>query len=714
MDARLRLAEAPSPDTGAMAGAIAPTPPESPLDMPMQPVSMARARVDGETDGRWRLGVIIGVSCLVTGLAANEMFAALNVSGMTWLEWVVLVLFTLNFAWISSASATAVAGFLVLMAADKTRTAPVANAAALTSRNAIIFPMYNEQASGVMGGAEATWDALREAGVSHAFEIFFLSDTTDPDVALAEEAVFLDVVKRRPGEPFFYRRRTINRHRKSGNVADFVQRWGGRYDHMVVFDADSLMTPQSLIELVRRMEASPRTALIQTLPVIVNSRTLFARAQQFAMRSYGMLFGAGLAWWSGGAGNFWGHNAIIRTKAFAANAGLPDLPGKAPLGGPILSHDFIEAALLRRAGWRVEIASEIQGSYEESPPTIIDIAARDRRWAQGNLQHLGVVGARGFDAVSRAHITAGVMGYLSAVLWLALILAGLGLSLQGQFLRPDYFPDRYLQPVWPVIDDARAFRLFILTAAIVLSPKWLSLIAWAAGKLPGWSRHPRFILSVATEAVVSALTAPVMMLNQTSAVVSTLLGRDAGWRPQVRDRAGFAWSDLFRHYRMHMIFASTLILAALAISPIFAAWMAPATISLLLAAPLAAWLSKRPTQGGVFWSMLATPEDLSVPPIVASAMRASESLRGVRAPTFGEIMASHEAATKRASLADACWRLPSGQVHAPTANVLARLEYGQPNEKLLDELPPAERMATLNRPDLLVRVRNAVAGPQDA
>ncbi|MBI1360090.1 MAG: glucans biosynthesis glucosyltransferase MdoH [Alphaproteobacteria bacterium] len=707
MDARLRLARS--------SGAIPTCPPEAPLAMPAQPVDLPRVKPAPELDGRWRLGVIVIAAALITGLAAYEMYNTLNVSGMTVLEWVVLVLFCLNFAWISSASATAFAGFFTLLAAPRAKPVPAASTdPSIASRTVIILPMYNEQPARVLGGAEAVWDALVAAGAASHFEIFFLSDTTDPEIALAEEAAFTEIRARRPGAPFFYRRRTINRHRKSGNVHDFVERWGGRYDFMVVFDADSLMSPSTLVELVRRMETRPRTALIQTFPVIVSAQTVFARAQQFAMRAYGPLFGGGVAWWAGGAGNFWGHNAIIRVRAFAAHAGLPSLPGKAPLGGPVLSHDFIEAALLRRAGWRVEIAPDIGGSYEECPPTMVDIAARDRRWAQGNLQHLGLLGAKGFDGVSRAHITAGVMGYLSAVLWLGLILAGLGLSLQGAFLRPAYFgAGESLMPHWPVIDDARAFRLFILTAAIVLSPKWLAMLLWAAGKLPGWTRNPRFLLSLVAEAVLSALMAPVMMLNQAGAVFSTLLGRDAGWRPQVRDREGFAWADLLRHYTPHMVFGAALLGSALAISLVFGAWIAPAALSLLLAAPLSAWAARRPRSGSFLWSLQATPEDLEVPDIVTAAEASTRTLRGVEADRFEEVVASPAAARHHADFVDSRWPVEPGEIHAPTAFVLARLEQDSP-ETMIARMGKAERMAALNRPDLLERIAAATAAPSHA
>ncbi|MEP7209333.1 MAG: glucans biosynthesis glucosyltransferase MdoH [Alphaproteobacteria bacterium] len=708
MDARLRLA--PKAST---IGGLPICPPESPLAMPAQPIGLPRVKPAPELDGRWRLGVVVLAATLITGLAAYEMYNTLNVSGMTALEWGVLILFCLNFAWISSASATAFAGFFNLMGAKRAK--PAASEHTISTRTAIIMPMYNEQPSNVLGGAEAVWDALVAAGVSEHFEIFFLSDTTDPRIALAEEAAFMTIREHRPAAPFFYRRRTINRHRKSGNVHDFVERWGGRYDFMVVFDADSLMSPAALTELVRRMETRPRTALIQTFPIIVNAQTIFARAQQFAMRAYGPLFGGGVAWWSGGAGNFWGHNAIIRTSAFAAHAGLPSLPGKPPLGGPVLSHDFIEAALLRRAGWRVEIAPDIEGSYEESPPTMVDIAARDRRWAQGNMQHLGLLGAKGFDGISRAHITAGVMGYLSAVLWLALILAGLGLSLQGAFLRPSYFgAGQTLMPNWPVIDDARAFRLFILTAALVLSPKWLSLILWASGKLPGWTRHPRFILAVAFESILSALMAPVMMLNQAGAVFSTLLGRDAGWRPQVRDRESFAWADLLRHYMPHMVFGAAVLGSALAISVVFGAWIAPAALSMLLAAPLSAWAARRPKTNSFLWNLQATPDDHHTPAVVTAAAKTTEELaRGLNPLSFEELVASEDAARRRAPMADAVWPLAPGEIHPPTAFVLARLEQAAPAD-LVAGMTPAERMAAINRPELLARIAAAIQPSSEA
>ncbi len=604
MDARVRL-DGPT----LVARPVKPeTPPEAPLAMPQQPVSDKRVRVRGERDGGWRLWAMLAAALGVTGFATAHAWSLMNADGVSLLEWVGLALLAANIAWITLAGATAVAGAAILMTREPYRRRPALPPLDTSSLTAIVFPIRNEDTSRVTASAQAIHDALSTAGAADAFEFFFLSDTTDPDLARDEEAAIHRLRVVRPQATIFYRRRTLNHGRKAGNMSEFVRRWGGRYDYMVVFDADSLMSSDALIELVQRMDAQPGTALIQTVPSLVNAQTLMARSQQFAMRAYGQIFGTGLAWWSGGAGNFWGHNAIIRVAAFAAHAGLPELSGKGPLGGHILSHDFVEAALLRRAGWRVEIAPEIEGSYEESPPTLDDLVARDRRWAQGNLQHLKLLSARGLDPASRAHIFSGVMGYASALLWFSLILVSATLA-------------------WLVPGSGAAggtdITLLLLTALIVLSPKWLALILWTFGRLPGWSRRPAFLAGLAAETAISAATAPIMMISQAQAVIAPFLGRDCGWRPQAR--VAVAGASKGNRFKLQMIAGVALCATALA-NVGFAAWMLPVAMSLLLASPIASRLSLAPNRRNWLWQAMATPEDLRTPPVVSAARRAASRL----------------------------------------------------------------------------------------
>jgi len=340
------------------------------------------------------------------------------------------------------------------------------------------MPIYNEAPSRVFGAVQAIAEDVARSGLGEHFDYFFLSDTTNPDIWIAEERAFLSM-RTRMGEQYriYYRHRAKNTARKAGNIADFVTRWGGHYAHMVVLDADSLMTGHSIVCLAAAMEADPDAGIIQTLPLIINRNTLFARQQQFAARIYGPVIAAGLSAWMGRDGNYWGHNAIIRTKAFADHCGLPNLKGKPPFGGHILSHDFVEAALIRRAGYAVYMLPMLGGSYEESPPSLIDLSARDRRWAQGNLQHLRVLPAKGLHLATRQHIITGIMSYLASPLWMAQLLIGLVLVLQTRYIRPEYFTSQFtLFPAWPRFDAVRSLSLFELTLAILLAPKLFGLL----------------------------------------------------------------------------------------------------------------------------------------------------------------------------------------------------------------------------------------------
>jgi len=493
------------------------------------------------------------------------------------------------------------------------------------TRTALLMPVYNEDPRRVLAGLEAIHGALREAGVGDAFDVFILSDTTDPDAWVREEEAFLALRARAgDGARVFYRRRARNIDRKAGNIADWVRRHGGAYPQFLILDADSVMSADSLIRLAAAMEAHPRVGLIQSLPMIVNGRSLFARMQQFAGRLYGPVIAHGIAFWHGAEGNYWGHNAMIRTAAFAEAAGLPHLPGRKPFGGTVMSHDFVEAALMRRRGWAIHFVPALPGSYEESPPALSDLAIRDRRWAQGNLQHVAVLPARGLHAISRSHLLVGIGSYVTAPMWLLFLVAGVLLSLQARFVLPVYFPSGpALFPNWPVVDPVRAKWVFIGTMGLLLVPK---LLAWGAMLLDrAWRRGhggaARSLVSVLVETVIAGLLAPVTMLTQSVDVVSILLGRDAGWSAQTRDDGSLPIGQVARLYWRHTAFGLAFGVAAFLVSPYLAAWMSPVVAGLALAIPLAAWTARRGAgQALRRLGLLLIPEERDPPAILSRTL----------------------------------------------------------------------------------------------
>ncbi|MGA8294076.1 MAG: glucans biosynthesis glucosyltransferase MdoH, partial [Rhodoplanes sp.] len=578
--------------------------------------------------------VIIGAAAAMTIAAAYEMYLVLVVGGLTLAEHVVLALFVVLFAWLAFSTASAFAGFVALLGSgvrtlDIDPLAPLPN---VSSRTALLLPTYNEDARRLMSRLQAIYESVEATGQGDAFDFFVLSDTTDPDIWIAEEIEFF-ALRTRVGEAqLFYRRRAENTERKAGNIGDWVTRFGGCYAQMIVLDADSLMTGDTVVRLAAAMEAHPHVGLIQTFPVIVNGTTLFQHLQQFAGRVYGPLIAHGIAWWHGGDSNYWGHNAVIRTEAFAACAGLPQLSGRKPIGGHILSHDFVEAALMRRGGYAVHLAPMLSGSYEETPPSLTDHAARDRRWCQGNLQHLGVLPARGLHWMSRLHLLTGIGAYITAPLWLVFLIVGILISLQAQFIRPEYFPRGFsLFPQWPAQDPVRAAWVFAGTMGLLVVPKLLGYLALLLrpDERRGCGGALRAFASLLIETLVSGLIAPVMMAMQSVAVAEILVGKDSGWQVQRRDDGTLPFRALARRYLGHTIVGFLLAAAAFSVSwPLFL-WMTPVIVGLVLAIPLAAVTAdaafgRRLQRLG----LLTTPEERNPPEVLRRAnalARAAES-----------------------------------------------------------------------------------------
>ena len=693
------------PVTGLAAG----TPPEVPGSMPVQNLRQQPGRRHKpQTKAPWlspflvRL-MIFGGTLTAAAVAINEMRLVLNVGGLTLLEILVLVLFAINVTWILFPLTTAVLG-LVHLWTRRRRTQAVRP---LHSRTALLMPTYNEDPAQVAAALDAMAAGLVDAGEGHSFDVFVLSDTTDDAIARAEHEVVWELRRRvGAGLDVYYRRRLHNRDHKAGNVKDFCERWGAAYDHLLVLDADSLLSPSTMIELVRRMEDTPDAGLIQTVPHLYNGTTLVARVQQFADTVYGSLLSAGLAWWSRNEGTYWGHNAIVRRCAFMEAAGLPHLPGRPPFGGPILSHDFVEAALLRRAGWRVIIADDLGDSLEQCPSSIINLAVRNRRWCQGNLQHLRVLRSKGLCWISRLHLIHGIFSYVSSPLWLLFLIATLALGVQNEFARPEYFTRGYsLFPLWPHLDPVRAMRLFGVTLAVLLGPKVLGFLWFSSSARRVRGAGILLPISFVTEIVVSALIAPILMLVDCGVIFDVLRGKDSGWWPQQRGDEGWPWSRVFYRYRWHMVMGVVLIAAARFISWQMLAWLLPAVVGMVLAAPLSQWTGSAVV--GRFFrrlGILRVPGEAKMPEIVRQAQATYAVYKDVaaHAPGLLAIAADRESLERHLSLVD---RPPADDAIDPvqaTANV--KLLKAENREDAVALLTPEERSRVQSVPELLVHI----------
>jgi len=458
------------------------------------------------------------------------------------------------------------------------------------SRVAVVMPIYNEDVARCRAGLQAVRESVLAARGELRFDFFVLSDSTDADCVHAEERAW----RRAPpvpgaAVPLYYRHRPQNTGRKSGNIAEFCRNWGADYDYMVVLDADSLMTGETLVQLARLMDANPRAALIQAPPQLVGRRTLFARAQQFASSVYGPVAAAGLAAMNGPDGNYWGHNAILRMAAFMAHCGLPELPGRAPLGGEILSHDFVEAALLRRAGWEVWMAPELGGSYEEVPPTVIDYLKRDRRWCQGNLQHIRLIFARGFRLSSRLHFAAGAMAYLASPLWLALLAVAVADAALQAGTDTVTYVGRYPVLPWVAPHGAAFLALLLLSMGTLFGQKLIGLVDVLRSR-DAVSAHGgplQLILSVLFDMAYSTLLAPVFMLTHTWFVLQVLMGGSTGWGGQQRKDRRLSLGAAAGLFAPHTVLAGAAALVVYRCVPDGVWWFAPLLLGLALAIPLA-------------------------------------------------------------------------------------------------------------------------------
>ena len=523
---------------------------------------------------------------VLSTLAAATLFARVQPDyDNLWLEYSQIALYAVLSGWVVTGFVTALMGFYVSVRGDKHALSArqvADHPMNPEARTAIIMPICNEDVATVFAGLRATCESVAATGHARQFDVFVLSDSYNPETAAAERAAWEDLraaLADSPNQPqveVYYRLRTRRSHRKAGNVADFCRRWGKDYRYMVVLDADSVMSGDCLTSMVKLMEANPTAGIIQTATQAIGHVTLHARAQQFASRMTGRLFTLGMQFWQLGESHYWGHNAIIRVQPFMDHCALAPIKGKGGMAGGIMSHDFVEAALMRRAGYHVWLVADLVGSYEQQPPDLLSELQRDRRWCQGNLQNARLMAEPGLHPVHRAMFVTGTMAYLSAPLWLAFLTLGTALWLTGSSV-----VEHWLAMPMELVG------LWLWTLCLLFLPRILGLVAVVIrGEQRQFGGIGGLLKSATLESAMAIVQAPVRMLAHSLFVVVALTGLKLDWKSPPREAAAVSWRIAVSQLAPMSFVIAALAVGIALIDASALTWLMPVGLPLLLAIPL--------------------------------------------------------------------------------------------------------------------------------
>lgn len=555
--------------------------------------------------------VQIRAATLLASFVASLLAAVLFVDfaepgGLDGLDYLRMALTALTSFWLAWGGSAALLGLFVPSPAP----VPLHAARRPQGLTAILVPVYNEDPPSTFSRIAAMNASLLALGLTDRFHFAVLSDTTSAEIADQEQLWFARLLEEPEARGrMFYRRRKMNIGKKAGNIEDFISRSGGAYDYAMILDADSLMEGATLAEMACRMDEQPDLGLLQSLPRIINARTLFGRGMQFSAAYLSPVFARGAALMQGREGPFWGHNAIVRVRAFAESCGLPVLSGRAPVGGHILSHDYVEAALLSRAGWTVRLDLDLEGSYEEGPENLIEYAKRDRRWCQGNLQHRKIIGAPGLKFWNRFTFLQGMMAYLASPLWLLLLAASIVSAAMPQKL--------FVDTSEIASGNQAAWGLAIAIASMLILPKFLILMrGMMTGENAGFGGTVRAGLSTIAEIAFSTLLAPVMLVLQSRAVFQVLFGLDGGWPATQRNHTYVPLAQAWAASWWIVITGSTMLAITLAVAPAITIWVLPAALPMMFSPVLITLGSRQPAPGRVPSTFLSPLELASTPVMI--------------------------------------------------------------------------------------------------
>jgi membrane glycosyltransferase len=557
----------------------------------------------------------------------------------------------------------------------------------LASPVAVVMPIYNEDVTRVFEGLRAMVLSIDRTGCLANFDFFVLSDSDNPNKWIEEEAAWMELCRQLDAYgKIFYRKRRLSLNKKSGNIADFCRRWGAKYRYLLVLDADSLMTGERMVEMTRLMDAHPELGILQTAPKIVAADTLFGRLIQFSQALYGDPFMRGLSWLQMGDANFWGHNAILRLKPFMEHCALPELPGNSR----ILSHDFVEAALMRKAGFWVWLLPAEDGSWEETPPSFLDFLKRERRWCQGNLQHFWLLFAKGFKLQSRLHFLHGILGYVASPLWLIFLITATGIT-----LLPHGHLDWHTRESGQWLLAATLGLLFVPKLAILLGGIFSRRARSHGGRL-------RLFASGMLDTLLFTVLAPVAMVFRSRFVYATMAGQGVKWVAQRRKSGGGEdWREAILTFGGVTLLSLAWAALAWWLSPVFFLWLSPVLAGLALAIPFAIF-----TSGSRLNGLFMTPDEVDPPALLVNL---NERLERARAQT-----ALHPDLARHAGLMEA---LLDPYVNALHVSLLRQRASVPPKSKQYlestriklmrqgpDALTPREIKALMYDPDVMLRL----------
>ncbi|HEX4571168.1 MAG TPA: glucans biosynthesis glucosyltransferase MdoH [Dongiaceae bacterium] len=562
---------------------------------------------------------LIGRRLAVFGLTAGTLLGftiatahVLGSGGWSWPRLAILILFLAGMPWTLLAFWNSLIGFVILrLVADPARfTNPALRRtpkeAPIASRTAICLAIRHEGVARVFTRLEAMIKSIEASIWSHHFAFHLLSDSSHGPIVAAEEDHFVALKARHPRPGFLhYRRRPANIGFKAGNLRDFAEHATG-YDHMIVLDADSLMSADAMLRLVRVMEANPRLGILQTLVVGQPAASAFARIFQFGMRHSMRTHTTGIAWWQGPSGPYWGHNAIIRLAPFVAHCRLPLLPGDPPLGGHVLSHDQVEAALMRTAGYEVRVIADEFESWEENPPSLPDFIKRDLRWCQGNMQYLRLLARPGLRPMGRFQLLNAIFMYLGAPFWVLMLIAGLLGALPSLTAGAS--------ASYP---SALAFALYIATLLIGFAPRLLGVIdiLLQPDRRAAYGGAGRLIAGALIDAIFSLAMGPIMMVAQTLFLAGLGFGRRVAWQPQNRDGHRIPVGEALRGLWPQLLFGALLAAGLTALAPGGLVWAVPTLGACALAVPFACVTSGRWMGRWMMrWHLCAIPDEYAPAP----------------------------------------------------------------------------------------------------